>query len=609
MNNAMLLALPIALPILVGAAVLPFLRKNASALAWTGLGTLVVTLLASLGLLMDASASSHIPWLGLFDLSFGITGWKALLLGFLFFFQILNGIYLLRSIARIPRPWLFTTFALVAFGSACGAILAQNVLVLLIGWELVLISLYAMILAGGDGTDPLAMKTLVLNGASDFLLILGLMVYEHLHASLHLDTASRVATGSSFAAFAAFVLMFVGAGAKAGMWPFHGWITEAAEKMPTPGFAALPLTLAKVLGIYLLFLICNTLFTLSAGAKTVMFIFAGVTILVGVVPALVERNFKKVLALTAISSVGFMVAGMATSAAAGMAGALMFLLTQVMAQAAMFYTAGNLEQVSGGSSLEAIENRKDILPLTVVGFLMAFTALVALPPTGGFLALDFVFKGLLEQHRFLAFFFVWTGVALNIAVLLKLSAVILSGWRNKVKTDLDGSLTGPVVILGVAALLSGFVLDLNSGLLGGVVGLHESDWLREAWNVSPTTIACVGAWLLGATIFFALRQSGKPEWSTFHFLRESPILGPALQLAEEKTFDTYEVGVKAVQWTANLVFWRFERLIDRVADWFIGTGRNIARPALSAIHTGVYSNYLAWVVAGFVLVSALVLLR
>ena len=109
MNNTLLLALPIALPILVGAAVLPFLRKNASALAWAALGAVVITLLASFGLLTDASASSHIPWLGLFDLSFGITGWKALLLGFLFFSQILNGIYLLRSIARIPRPWLFTT--------------------------------------------------------------------------------------------------------------------------------------------------------------------------------------------------------------------------------------------------------------------------------------------------------------------------------------------------------------------------------------------------------------------------------------------------------------------------------------------------------------------
>ena len=51
------------------------------------------------------------------------------------------------------------------------------------------------------------------------------------------------------------------------------------------------------------------------------------------------------------------------------------------------------------------------------------------------------------------------------------------------------------------------------------------------------------------------------------------------------------------------------RYAGRVADGFIGTGRAIARPALSAIHTGIYSNNLAWVVAGFVLVSALVLLR
>lgn len=609
MNNAMLLALPIALPILVSAAVLPFLRKNASALAWTGLGTVVVTLLASLGLLADASASFHIPWLGLFDLSFGITGWKALLLGFLFFFQILNGIYLLRSITRIPRPWLFTTFALVAFGSACGAILAQNVLVLLIGWELVLVSLYAMILSGGDDTDPLAMKALVLNGASDFLLILGLMVYEHLHGSLHLDATSRMATGASFAAFASFVLMFLGAGAKAGMWPFQGWIPESAEKMPVPGFAALPVTLGKILGVYLLFLICNELFSLNAAAKMVMFVFAIATVFVGIVPALVERNFKKVLAFLTISSTGFMVAGMATSTAAGMAGALLFLLTHATFASAMFYAAGNLEQASGGSSLEAIEGRKEILPYTVLGFLLAFTAAVALPPTGGFLARDFMFRGLLEHQNFLVFFFVWLGAILNTAVVLKLVAVIMSGWKDKIRADLGWTFVLPVLVLGIASLVGGFVLDMNADLVGGVVGFRESDWIREVWHVSPVTIASVGVYVLGATLFLALRKPGKPAWSTFHFLRESPVLGRGYQLAEEKAFDAYEVGVKVIQWIANVVFWRFERLIDRVGDWFIATGSAIAKPCLSSIHNGVYSNYLAWVVAGFVLVSALVLLR
>jgi hypothetical protein len=46
-----------------------------------------------------------------------------------------------------------------------------------------------------------------------------------------------------------------------------------------------------------------------------------------------------------------------------------------------------------------------------------------------------------------------------------------------------------------------------------------------------------------------------------------------------------------------------------VGAWLIGVGYAIAKPCLSSIHNGIYSNYLAWVVAGFVLVSALVLLR
>jgi formate hydrogenlyase subunit 3/multisubunit Na+/H+ antiporter MnhD subunit len=609
MNDTLLLALPIGLPILSGAILLPFLRKNAQALAWTTLLTVVITLLASLGLLSDASASISIPWLGFFDLSFGITNWKAFLIGFLFFFQILNSIYLLRSISRIPRPYLFAVFSLVAFGSACGAILAQNLLILVIGWQMVLVALYALILAGGDGTEPLALKALILNGASDFLMILGLMIYHHLEGSLNLNTPSHLATGASFATFASFVLMFLGAGARAGMWPFQTWIPEAAESMPVPGFAALPTALAKLLGIYFLFVICNDLFALSPAARTVMYVFAVATIYAAVIPALVERNFKKVLGLIAISSVGFMVAGMATSAAAGLAGALMLMLTQATYQSAMFYAAGNLEQSAGSASLEAIEGRKEILPYTVLGFLMAFMAAVALPPTGGFLGKQFIFEGLFEHHNFFVFFFVWTGAILNAAVFLKLAAVLLSDWKNKIKTDLGWTFVVPVLVLGAAALLGGFVMNFNSGLIGGVVGFQETEWMQRAWQISPVTMASVGVYVLGATLFFALRTPGKPEWSTFHFLRESPVLGRAYQLAEEKTFDAYEVGMKVINWIADVVFWRFERLIDRVAEWFIDTGRSIARPCLSTIHNGVYSNYLAWVVAGFALVSALVLLR
>jgi formate hydrogenlyase subunit 3/multisubunit Na+/H+ antiporter MnhD subunit len=64
-----------------------------------------------------------------------------------------------------------------------------------------------------------------------------------------------VGTASGPMAFWAFVLIFMGAGAKAGMFPFHTWIPDAARVMPASGFAALPASLEKVLGIYFLFVV------------------------------------------------------------------------------------------------------------------------------------------------------------------------------------------------------------------------------------------------------------------------------------------------------------------------------------------------------------------
>jgi formate hydrogenlyase subunit 3/multisubunit Na+/H+ antiporter MnhD subunit len=611
MNDTLLLALPFAIPVLAGAIVLPFLRKNAQALAWVGLLTVVATVIATfLGPIKLETPEATTSWLGLFNISLALWDKQMFFLGFIFLFQILNSIYLLRHITRIPRPYLFMVFSLVAFGGACGVILAQNLLVMLIGWQMFLIALYALVLSGGDGTEPVAMKTLILGGASDFLMILGMLIYEHVASGeLDISAHSHIATGSSFAAFTAFVLMFLGAGAKAGMWPFQTWIPEAAEAMPTPGFASLPASLSKILGVYFLFRICNDLFALSTAAKMVMFVFAIITIFAAIIPALVERNFKRVLAFITISSTGFMVAGLATSTVVGMIGALMFLLTHATYMAAMFYSAGNLEQAANGSTLEAIEGRKDILPYTVLGFLLALTAAVALLPTGGFLARQSLFDGLFESHNYFVFFFVWVGAIFNVAVVLKLAAVILAGWKSKNKADLGWTYVLPVIVLGIAALMGGFILDMNRDVLHRLLGAN-SDVIRDAWSLNKVSfVASFGVWVFGAALFFALRNPKGPEWSTFHFLRESKVLGRGYELAEEKTFDAYEVGLKVIHWIANQVFWHFERLMDRVADWCIRAGRNISRPALSSVHTGVYSNYLAWVITGLALVSALVLLR
>jgi NADH:ubiquinone oxidoreductase subunit 5 (subunit L)/multisubunit Na+/H+ antiporter MnhA subunit len=247
--------------------------------------------------------------------------------------------------------------------------------------------------------------------------------------------------------------------------------------------------------------------------------------------------------------------------------------------------------------------------MTVLAFFMALTAAISFPFTGGFMAKEFIFEGLLEHGHYGVFVFLWAAAILNVAIFLKLGAVLLSGRQNKERTDSGVWLVVPVLVLGVVALFGALIFNHHAELLGNVTGEHGEEWIKAVWHLSPVTVASLGIYILGATLFFALRNPEAPAWTTFDFLRTSPVLGRGYELAGQKKFDLYEVALKVINWMANLVFRYFERLIDEVADWFIRVGGAFARYALSGSHNGIYSNYLAWVIAGFALVLALVLLR
>ena len=614
MSENPLLLLPIFLSLGVAALVLPFLRKKPGAGAWAVFGTVLVSFLAVMNLLPGADTFVLVPWVGPFEMHLELNPFRALLLLFIFLFQLLNGLYLVKFIERVRRPWLFLSFALVAFASAYVVVLTRNVLVLLIAWEMFLAALYSTILSGGEAAEPVAYKALLIGGASDFLMILGLMLYMNLDGALAMF-GNPIPIHGNGTAFAAFFLIFLGAGAKAGMWPFQTWIPEAAEVMPAPGFAALPASLEKILGIYFLFMLCNHMFVLSPLAKGVMFVFALVTVFAAIIPALVEQNLKKVLAYTAISPVGFMVAGMATSHAAGLVGALMYMLTHATYKSGMFYAAGNFEALAG-ETLESIERRKVRMPLTVAGFLLGGLAAISFWPTGGFMAKEFILEGVGHQHQYLVLVLLVLGAALNVAVFAKLAAVLLSGWRTKESGDAPGFQALPVLVLGLLALVGGLLFIAFAGTFvqalsfGTTPGTTDVAWIQHALlHISPLTVVSLAVWILGAALFLALRPAEGPAATTFEFLRTSPVLGRAFQLADEKKLDAYEVALKVVQWLSRLVFVYVERLIDTIADWLIQAGRGITKPALSAIHNGVYSNYLAWVIAGFALVAGLVLLR
>ena len=290
-----------------------------------------------------ASASSpkvEYSWVESFTLSFSLNSWKTFLLWFRISLPAHDRHLFARRFPAGASRTCTLFRCLSHFPPRALVLLTDSLLVLLVGWELFLVALYLMIHSGGEKAEPVARKALVIGGASDFLMILGLMLFFSLAPSHSMN--ARIAIASNPMAFWSFLLIFLGAGAKAGMFPFHTWIPDAAQVMPASGFAAMPASLEKVLGIYFLFVLTNQMFVLDAVARNCMFCLGIATVFVAIVPALVEKDLRKVLALTAISPVGFMVCGMAVSEAAGFAGALLYMLTHATYKSAMFFVAGQL---------------------------------------------------------------------------------------------------------------------------------------------------------------------------------------------------------------------------------------------------------------------------
>ena len=164
----------------------------------------------------------------------------------------------------------------------------------------------------------------------------------------------------------------------------------------------------------------------------------------------------------------------------------------------------------------------------------------------------------------------------------------------------------PVVVLGAVAFATGMVFMSSSGAFATLLEAEDPHFLSAVWHLSPLTVASLGVYLLGFMVYLGAREKVASPAVTFDALKESPVLGRGLEMAAAKRFDAYEIGVKVVDWLTNIVFRYVERLIDVVADGIIGIGRSLSQHFLSAVHNGVYSTYLTWVLVGLAVVLSLV---
>ena len=279
-----------------------------------------------------------------------------------------------------------------------------------------LMTLLSMPLVLHNGTEISRSAAFKYLGYSTFgasLALLGFFIAAANLDSLAFTSGGVNITGSLTAVMAAYVLIFIGFGCKAGLVPLQLWLTEAHPVAPSPASAVLSgiITKAGVLGI-----IRATFFLFGAdiirgtGVQTVLTVLTLVTIFMGSMLASREKVLKRRMAYSTISNVSYVLFGIILLNETAFSGAMLQLVFHALAKDVLFLAAGAIILKTGCTYVDQLKGIGRRMPGTMWCFTLSALSLIGIPPMGGFIAKWYLCLGALEGGRALG--------AIGVAVLM-----------------------------------------------------------------------------------------------------------------------------------------------------------------------------------------------
>ena len=318
------IVLPVVLPLLMG--LLCLLMPNSASKLRSLLAVLASALVLALVWPLFQQASllqDPLPWLSL-----RVDVLSAFILLAVAFFGLLISIYSVGYMKGHARHREYFTYLLWTLGVSCGVVLANDLLLLLVCWGFLGLTLYLMAGISGPGAADAARKSLMVIGGTDALMLFGIIIYWQLTGSTRMD-GPALALDSPLA-YTAFLTLLAAAFAKAGAVPFHSWVPDFGENTDAPVSAFLPASLDKLLGIYLLARCVLDLFIPTPAMFGMLMLLGAVTVISAVLMALVQHDLKRLLSYHAVSQVGYMILGIGTGTAIGLAGGLFHMLNNTI---------------------------------------------------------------------------------------------------------------------------------------------------------------------------------------------------------------------------------------------------------------------------------------
>ncbi len=201
-------------------------------------------------------------------------------------------------------------------------------------------------------------------------------------------------------AIIAFVFVLIGFGTKAGLFPLHTWLPDAYGEAPAPVSALLSSALSNC--AFLVIIRFYAIAIKAAGPhlpQTLLLVFGMLSIAVGALFILVQRNIKRLLAYSSIENMGIVALAFGIGGPSGIFAGLLHALCNSIAKASAFCVSGDIEIQYGTSDTHAVKGVMNAMPISGVFFGISVLALAGLPPFNVFISEFFVLYSVVDSGK------------------------------------------------------------------------------------------------------------------------------------------------------------------------------------------------------------------
>jgi multicomponent Na+:H+ antiporter subunit D len=318
---------------------------------------------------------------------------------------------------------IFHPTFLVLIAGVANAFLAGDLFNLYVGFEILLTASYVLLTLGGSAPRIRAGITYIvvsLLSSLIFLAAIGL-VYAATGTVNLAQLAGRLDDLPSGTQLLIQSMLLIAFSIKAAVFPLSAWLPDSYPTAPAPVTAVFAGLLTKV-GVYAIIRTQTLLFPSGAFDEVLMWA-ALATMLIGILGAVAQTDIRRILSFTLVSHIGYMVFGIALATAAGLAGAIFYVVHHIAIQTTLFLVAGLVERKGGSTSTDRLGGLAKASPLLAILYFIPAMNLAGIPPFSGFIGKLGLLEAGVADGGWLAIVLVAAGAVTSLLTLVAISRV------------------------------------------------------------------------------------------------------------------------------------------------------------------------------------------